>query len=107
MIALQLSDSVPLVEERIKVCKDVHVLISRSCDFTNVIKVKDLDMEKLSWVIQEETMESHKSLKGENFPAVIRARESAMEAKSEGCYLAVFEDGGRGLEPKNEVASWN
>lgn len=68
MVALQLSDGVPLVEERIKVCKDVHVLISRICDFTNVIEVKDLDMEKLSWVIQEETMESHKSLKGENFP---------------------------------------
>lgn len=52
MIALQLSDGVPRVGGRIKGSKAVQVLINRTCDFTDVIKVKDVDVKKWSWIIQ-------------------------------------------------------
>ena len=42
MMTLQLSDGIPLEEERLKGCKVVHVQIYRICEFTGVTKVKGL-----------------------------------------------------------------
>ena len=50
-----------MIVGRIMVPKDVHVLIPKTCeyatlpgkmDFADMIRIKDLEMERLSWIIQ-------------------------------------------------------
>lgn len=52
MTALPVSDGAPRVGGTIKGSKHVQVLISRTCDFTDVIQVQDVDVKKWSWIIQ-------------------------------------------------------
>ena len=68
---------------------------------------KELDTtEPLTFFIQVEPTGSHKSLKEEIW-SMIREREEMMEERTERCYLADPEDGGRDLEPKNIATIWS
>lgn len=58
-----------------------YVILHSKRNFADVIKAKDLEIERLSLIIQMGPVESHESLK----------------AEGEGRRVADFEDGGRGL----------
>lgn len=78
--------------------KDVPVLISRTRNFKYLIKVKNLEMEKLSWIMQEGPISLHTSLNVENIPGVIRVRGDG-GGKSDKCYFADLEEGEGTLSP--------
>lgn len=67
----------------------------------DIIKVKDLEVGKLFWIIQVGEV---LKIRG-HVPAVNRKQD--MEEKGQKrCHIADFEDGGRSNEPKNAVSLW-
>ena len=90
--------------------KDVHVLIPGSCeyvtlcsqtDFVDMIKVKDLEIEKWSWWVQSNHMSPYKQRNFPGFKPVFPAfffqseRDVMTEERSDRCKVG-FEDRGRG-----------
>ena len=68
-----------------------YVTLHGKRDFAGVMKFKDLEMGRLSWLIKVDPVESHASLKVENLSqlqrdGILRRTQPA---------VAGFEDGGR------------